>query len=110
MTRRREPALERARRAKADRNGQTTGNPPAPKERLPNRGDADEAVRIGDTGAEPGRPASPPEFPAPIPLSELQPVNESNLWRLEGYFATDAITLVSALWKSGKSTWLGHLF
>ncbi|HEY1379823.1 MAG TPA: AAA family ATPase [Gemmataceae bacterium] len=75
-------------------------------EPLPNRGDADETVRQGDRGTV--QEAHPPKFPAPIPSSQLRARDDDTLWRHDGYLATDGITMLSALWKAGKSTYLGY--
>lgn len=50
----------------------------------------------------------PPSWGEPIPASLLQlPVARPWLW--EGYLAPGNITLLSALWKAGKTTLLWHL-
>jgi hypothetical protein len=48
-------------------------------------------------------------FPLPIPMSALAPADDNLLWLLDGYLARDAITLLTALWKIGKTTWLTYL-
>jgi RecA-family ATPase len=49
-------------------------------------------------------------FPRAIPASELRAiVGEEADWIVRGYLGRDVITLLSALWKAGKTTWLAHL-
>jgi len=48
------------------------------------------------------------DWPAPIPASQLR-LSEATSWLWEGYLAPGAITLLSALWKAGKTTLLAHL-
>lgn len=49
-------------------------------------------------------------FPAPIPAPDLRKRDDGTVWLWDGYLATDAITLWSALWKAGKTTLLAHLY
>lgn len=49
-----------------------------------------------------------PAWPAPIPASQLR-LSPSRPWIWNGYLAPGAITLLSALWKAGKTTLLAHL-
>jgi DNA repair protein RadA/Sms len=48
-------------------------------------------------------------FPEPIPASQLKKVEGGARWVLKGCVARGAVTLLSALWKAGKSTLLSHL-
>ncbi len=48
-------------------------------------------------------------FPVPVPLSQLKPLAGQDGWLLHGLLLPGAITLLTALWKSGKTTWLSHL-
>jgi len=50
-----------------------------------------------------------PMFPAIKRASELEIVDESQMWLLEGCVARGSTTLFSALWKSGKTTYLSYL-
>ncbi|MCG3155093.1 MAG: hypothetical protein DKINENOH_01695 [bacterium] len=45
----------------------------------------------------------------PIPLSQLDDDGKIS-WRWQGYLADGHFTLLTALWKSGKTTLLAHLF
>jgi hypothetical protein len=49
-----------------------------------------------------------PKFASPIPASRLEHL-PGPLWLWHGYLARGSITLLSALWKSGKTTLLAHL-
>jgi hypothetical protein len=51
-----------------------------------------------------------PRFPDPVPCSALRHADESRRWLWYGCLAPGAITLFSALWKAGKTTFLAHLF
>jgi hypothetical protein len=53
--------------------------------------------------------AQTPLFPEPLPLSRLRRVLEAQQWVWEGYLARGTITLLSALWKAGKTTLLSYL-
>src|SRR5262249_51911703 len=57
------------------------------------------SVEIGHAG----------QFADPIPASQLAPNGSQVDWIWPGYIAPGAVTLLTALWKSGKSTLLGHL-
>jgi hypothetical protein len=48
-------------------------------------------------------------FPQPIPASQLRLADAVTQWVLHGYLTCDGITLLSAIWKAGKTTWLAHL-
>jgi hypothetical protein len=48
-------------------------------------------------------------FPTPVPLSQLRPDAAADGWLLHGIVRPAAITLLTALWKCGKTTWLAHL-
>lgn len=45
----------------------------------------------------------------PIPLSELEAADEAADWLWEGYVAKGMITILTGVWKGGKSTLLSHL-
>ncbi len=49
------------------------------------------------------------EFAAPVPLSRLQEETAAGDWLLFGYLRPASITLLTALWKCGKTTLLSHL-
>jgi AAA domain len=51
----------------------------------------------------------PGPFPEPVPCSRLRSVGEDARWLVDGYLARGEVTLYSALWKAGKTTWLSHL-
>lgn len=42
-------------------------------------------------------------------MSELRHRPKSDKWILDGYLSRGGVTLLSAIWKAGKSTWLSHL-
>jgi hypothetical protein len=50
-----------------------------------------------------------PLFVDPIPASQLATGGASANWLLHGYVARQSITLLTSLWKAGKSTWLANL-
>jgi hypothetical protein len=56
-----------------------------------------------------GHPAPLTPFGPPKRASELQAVTEEALWLWRGYVSRGGITLLSALWKAGKTTLLAHL-
>ncbi|HEV3204322.1 MAG TPA: DnaB-like helicase N-terminal domain-containing protein [Gemmataceae bacterium] len=49
------------------------------------------------------------EFPIPIPASALMARDLESNWLWHGYLAYGSVTMLSALWKAGKTTLLGHL-
>jgi hypothetical protein len=49
------------------------------------------------------------EFPDPVPASALKAADTDREWLWQGYLAPGAVTMLSALWKAGKSTLLAHL-
>ena len=55
------------------------------------------------------KPNPKPAFPEPIPCSRLRAQEESARWLWHGYLARGEVTLFSALWKAGKTTFLAHL-
>jgi hypothetical protein len=65
------------------------------------------ALNRTDPGA--GRSVVPPSFPPPVPASELAPGGATAAWLWRGYLARGSITLLTSLWKAGKSTLLAHL-
>ena len=54
-------------------------------------------------------PVQPPPFAAPVPISALQATDEGALWLWHGFLSRGGVTLLSALWKAGKTTLLAHL-
>jgi hypothetical protein len=44
-----------------------------------------------------------------IPCSKLQRIPSDQLWVVDGMFGRGRVTLFSALWKAGKTTFLAHL-
>ncbi len=89
---------------------QDAGRQPGP------RGYLRDAERNGKylaaTAQESAAPSSTilvPKFPDPVLCSALRKADESKRWLLHGCLAPGAITLFSALWKSGKTTLLAHL-
>ncbi len=67
-----------------------------------------QSVRERYRHAENNGEAKKPSFPAPIPASQLR-TSEGQPWLWNGYLAPGSITLLSALWKAGKTTLLSHL-
>jgi hypothetical protein len=59
-----------------------------------------------DRKAEPG---AGPAFADPIPASQLSASGTATDWLWRGYLARGSITLLTSLWKAGKSTLLAHL-
>ncbi|HHT9117104.1 MAG TPA: AAA family ATPase [Candidatus Hypogeohydataceae bacterium YC38] len=59
-------------------------------------------VPIGKTSPE-------SHFWTPIPLVELQATQDTTTWLWHGFVARGSSTLLSALWKAGKTTLLSHL-
>jgi hypothetical protein len=55
------------------------------------------------------REAAGNEFPLPIPASQLVASDGEDNWIWEGFLAPRGFTLLSALWKSGKTTLLSLL-
>jgi hypothetical protein len=61
-------------------------------------------------------PPPPPEEPqseveclTPVPISKLSRTPAEKKWLLEGYIARGRVTMVAALFKAGKTTWLAYL-
>jgi hypothetical protein len=54
-------------------------------------------------------PAGSPEFAAPVPASKLRAADPETLWLWNGYLARGGVTLLTALWKAGKTTLLAYL-
>jgi len=97
--------------------GSTNGKPaprPTPQDEWPDdmRGDAyegpppDDSREYGPPGQE---LAAGPVFPEPVLCSELKAIDATNAWLLHGYVMDRSTTLLSALWKSGKTTFVAHL-
>jgi hypothetical protein len=83
--------------------------------------EATDAHRLnGDTHkADESRPEAPPgengqprytstKWGDPIPASQLKATAAAEQWIVPGYLARDSITLFSALWKVGKTTFNAH--
>lgn len=51
----------------------------------------------------------PLTFADPIPASQLKIGDQSGNWFWHGYFARHTTTLLSSLWKAGKTTLIAHL-
>src|SRR5262245_34528130 len=61
-------------------------------------------------GRAPGTAGGEDEpFGPPVLLSALQRIDPAALWLWHGYLACGGVTLLSALWKAGKTTLLAHL-
>jgi hypothetical protein len=60
-------------------------------------------------GREPKREPGTESFPEPIPASRLRLSDPEVKWLWHGYLYRGGITLLSALWKTGKTTLLAHL-
>jgi hypothetical protein len=56
-----------------------------------------------------GKADNPPTFPDPIPASQLAAGGAAAEWLWRGYLARRSVTLLTSLWKAGKSTLLAHL-
>src|SRR5262245_38608356 len=77
---------------------------PELRERFRRNVEADQAREAEANGqAAPG-----PRFAAPIPSSQLK-AGEGARWLWQGMLGRGAVTMLSALWKSGKTTLLVHL-
>ncbi len=82
---------------------------------LPEKGDVSDWLALGGTAeqlfklAAVAEPA-PPEWPNPILCSALRATDPVRTWLWHGYLARGEVTLLSALWKSGKTTLLSHLY
>lgn len=48
-------------------------------------------------------------FPDPVPASQLQMIDPNTQWLWHGYITAGGITMLSSLWKAGKTTLLTHL-
>lgn len=53
--------------------------------------------------------AKPEVFPEPIPATKLEHTSGVEKWLWHGYLAPGSITLLSSLWKAGKTTLLTHM-
>jgi hypothetical protein len=76
------------------------------------RGDAhdDPEPAPSPNGAAPAPPKNGSRsWPAPIPASQLELADPARYWLWQGYLSRGNVTLLSALWKSGKTTLLAHL-
>lgn len=60
-------------------------------------------------GATAGQPQQTQAFPDPIPASMLRLAEPGTSWIWNGLLKRGEITLMPALWKSGKTTLLAHL-
>jgi hypothetical protein len=56
-----------------------------------------------------GPTASPLTFPDPTPASQLCAGGSAADWLWRGFVARQSVTLLTSLWKAGKSTLLAHL-
>jgi putative DNA primase/helicase len=85
---------------------------------LPPKGDVSDWLALRGTredllalAAQVLRGALPtPAWPNPIPASLLQRADPVKTWLVHGYLARGEVTLLSALWKAGKTTFLAHLY
>ena len=74
----------------------------------PSGGSEQKPAQTSGHGKPRAKEKPPPSWGAPIPASQLRlPTRRPWLW--EGYLAPGSITLLSALWKAGKTTLLAHL-
>lgn len=62
-----------------------------------------------DGTQQPGAQAKPPQFRSPVPASQLAANSGGVQWILEDYFPRDAVALLTAVWKAGKTTLLSRL-
>jgi hypothetical protein len=65
------------------------------------------ATGVGGNGAH-RPPPPPPPFPPTVPMCDLRTAQEGS-WLWHGYLNRGGLTLLSALWKSGKTTLLTFL-
>jgi hypothetical protein len=98
-------------RARVASNGEASSQDEYPKDQ---RGDAWEepGQHDGREDARPGDSAGPPTraaFPDPIPAPQLRDEDPERDWLWRGWISRGGITLLSALWKTGKTTLLAHL-
>jgi hypothetical protein len=66
------------------------------------------AAAVPGSNGQERRPKEKASWPAPMPASALQ-LSQAQPWLWDGYLAHGSITLLSALWKAGKTTLLAHL-
>ncbi len=67
------------------------------------------ALPAESTGAAPQPSTAPVSFPAPIPASLLKSADPTLTWIVNGFLRRGEVTLLAALWKSGKTTLFAHL-
>jgi hypothetical protein len=60
-------------------------------------------------GPHPRRAPGAGGWLAPIPASQLRKLEANRKWLWQGYLSRAGVTLMSALWKAGKTTLLAHL-
>lgn len=65
--------------------------------------------REGTETESAGAPEEPPLCFARVPFSQLRRGDDAARWVWDGFLARNGITLLSALWKAGKTTLLAHL-
>ncbi len=56
-----------------------------------------------------GTPVGSSVFGPPVPISQLKRVSDEAKWLWYGYLSCGGITLLSSLWKAGKTTLQGHM-
>src|SRR5262249_28663302 len=76
----------------------------------PDRVEVPQYLQPGQVAPASGAPAGTRQFPRPPPLSELRHTASADRWLVHGLIARNAITLLTAFWKAGKTTALSHLF
>jgi hypothetical protein len=54
--------------------------------------------------------ALPPPWPTPRPISQMRQRQGELNWLWDGYIGAGEVTLLSSIWKTGKTTLLAHLF
>lgn len=68
------------------------------------------APEVANAEISPPQPeTAPPAFPQPVLCSQLTAADPNRAWLLHGYIMDRSTTMLAALWKSGKTTWVAHL-
>ena len=83
--------------------------PPEPPSNLTERIKAAMSISENDSRTPYTTKGCANHFPTPVPLSDLKPTPGREAWFLHGYLAPGAVTLLTAIWKGGKTTWLSHM-
>jgi hypothetical protein len=68
-----------------------------------------ELLKKMEARAEGPGPGKRNQFPRPVPIGDLKPSAPGTRWLWDGFLSRGGITLISALWKAGKTTLLTAL-